>query len=161
MKIALKGGKPASEDQIQVLERALGCHLPAEFRTFVKTHDGATPESNIFDVGGHNHSGVREFIPIDEIQERCDRIEGFPKDGYPIAGDDCGNFVFLYKNRRPVYFWEHELPDDITELAPDFRAFLDKLEPFDSSVELKPGQVKSIWIHPDFEEFIKQNQRKR
>jgi hypothetical protein len=41
------------------------------------------------------------------------------------------------------FFWDHEVPEPPTQLAPNFGAFLDLLEPFDiQKIELKPGQVK-------------------
>ena len=51
-----------------------------------------------------------------------------------------------------VAFWDHELEDDdpVSVLASDFASFFETLRPFDpSSVELKPGQVISVWVDPD------------
>jgi len=43
-----------------------------------------------------------------------------------------------------------EQPPDVTKIADDFSGFLSLLEPDDEDVQLKPGQVKSVWIDPEF-----------
>jgi hypothetical protein len=46
-----------------------------------------------------------------------------------------------------VFFWDHELPEKPVELAANFGAFVELLEPFDiQTIQLKPGQVKKVWI---------------
>jgi hypothetical protein len=43
-----------------------------------------------------------------------------------------------------VFFGDHEVPDEPTELATDFGSFLEILRPYDiRSIQLKPDQVKS------------------
>ncbi len=55
-----------------------------------------------------------------------------------------------------VFFWDHELPEQTVELAANFEAFLDVLEPFDiKSIKLRPGQVKRVWTDPDFLKRLK------
>jgi hypothetical protein len=67
MKIRFEGGNPASADVVQRIERVLGSGLSDTYRTFLLLHDGAKPESNYFDIGRKNGSGVRRFIPAAEI----------------------------------------------------------------------------------------------
>jgi hypothetical protein len=153
MKIKLQNGGCASEDSIRALESQLGCKLSESFKEFVRTQDGAKPETNMFKIGDKNESGVAGFIPVEEIAEQRAHIEGFPQDkAYPVAWDDCGNCVFVDEARDgAVFFWDHELPEGTTQLAPNFGSFLDLLEPFDiSTVKLKPGQVKRVWVDPEF-----------
>lgn len=45
-------------------------------------------------------------------------------------------------------FWDHELEEE-TAISSTFSEFLDSLRNFDpASVELKPGQLISVWIDP-------------
>jgi hypothetical protein len=104
---------------------------------------------------------VNEFIPANEILEERNYIENIPDKAYPVALASGGNYVFIDEHKNgAVFFWDHELPEDITELAPSFGAFLDLLEPSDiEKVVLKPGQVKRVWIHPDFLKLIQKEQK--
>ena len=86
-------------------------------------------------------------------------IDDIPNQAYPIAWASCGNYVLLDEGKgEQVYFWDHELPDEnIIKLANNFDEFLSTLEPFDiNSIELKPGQVKKVWIDPEFLKRIKE-----
>ncbi|MEM6791925.1 MAG: SMI1/KNR4 family protein [Myxococcota bacterium] len=70
---------------------------------------------------------------------------------WPIADAEGGNYVCL--RREPsgawgVVFWDHELEEE-TAISSTFSEFLDSLRNFDpASVELKPGQLISVWIDP-------------
>jgi len=158
MNIAINGGKPASERDILALESALGCCLSAAFRTFVEASDGAEPENNIFKVGSDNESGVRQFIPVAEIPHELTFLDDLSAHAYPIAWDDCGNYVVVDEDQQgAVFFWDHELPEPLTKLASDFGEFLNLLQPFDpASVQVKPGQVKSAWIDPEFLKLLEE-----
>jgi hypothetical protein len=71
-----------------------------------------------------------------------------------IADDDSGN-SFVIGNDGAVSFWDHET-DEVTRLAdsvPEFAAACEEPEP----VELKPGQVKSVWIDPAFAKSLGRN----
>jgi hypothetical protein len=64
----------------------------------------------------------------------------------PFAIDDCGNF--FVRDDQKIYFLDHET-DELTLLASsedEFLAGLHTPEP----AELMPGQVKRVWIDPDF-----------
>lgn len=152
MKIHLHDGKPASEEPTQALEVALGCRLSDSFRAFLRDHDGAKPEANVFEINDKDQCGVNRFIPAAEIWKERSHIENIPSKAYPVAWAECGNFIFVDEGRNgAVFFWDHELPEETIELAASFGAFLDLLEPFDiKSVKLRPGQVKRAWIDPDF-----------
>lgn len=139
-----------SEYQIAAVERALGCTLPPSVRSFAQHHDGARPEDNTFDVPG-NQSGVRTFISLADAPQLRSEIDGFPRTGVPIADDDCGNYVWLRPETGEIVFWDHEVEGEGIVIAQDFDLFLAMLRPFDSgSVRLQPGQVKRVWINPDF-----------
>jgi hypothetical protein len=56
-----------------------------------------------------------------------------------------------------VCFWDHETTE-ITTLAVTLGDFLELLQPFDiSSVKLKPGQVKRVWVDPEFLNALRNN----
>jgi hypothetical protein len=156
MKIRLQNGKPASEEAILALEAVLGCRLSDSFRAFAGAHDGAKPEPNIFRNSDSN-CGVNRFIPVNEIQKERPRVENIPRRGYPVAWAEGGNYVFVDEDSNgAVFFWDHELPEESIELAATFSAFLDLLEPFDiSTIQLKPGQVKKVWVDPEFLKRLK------
>jgi hypothetical protein len=157
MKIHLKNGKPASEGAILAIEVVLGCPLSESFRRFLAVHNGAEPECNSFKISNEQSSGIRWFVPAAEILRKRRFVDGLPQKAYPVAEDDCGNFVYIDEGRNgAVFFWDHELLDDPVELAPNFGAFLDLLEPFDTStIQLKPGQVKKAWVDPEFLKKLK------
>jgi hypothetical protein len=156
MNIKLHSGQAASEEAILRLETALGYRLSNTFRDFLRACDGAEPESNSFTVGAKNESGVRRFIPSDEILKERSYIDNLPPKAYPVAYDSCGNFIFVDEGRNgAVFFLDHEL-SEITEIAPTFGGFLADLKPFDiTTVKLKPGQVKKVWIDPEFLKNLK------
>jgi hypothetical protein len=152
MKVKLKNGRPAAEGMALTLEHALGCRLSDSFKGFISSRDGAKPETNIFKINEQNDSGVNGFIPVAEIQRERAFIEDIPAKAYPVAWAEGGNYVFIDEGKNgAVYFWDHEAPQSVTELAANFGAFLDPLEPFDiNTIELKPGQVKKVWVDPEF-----------
>ncbi|WP_436813574.1 SMI1/KNR4 family protein [Sphingomonas sp. DT-204] len=124
-------------------------NLPSEYAEFLAIHDGAKPPSNVLE--GTNYSvGIRDFLPASEIINRANSIEGLSINLLPFGEDESGNFVCIGMKDHRVYFWDHEI-DSTKVVAKSFADFLRRLEPFDlSSVKLKPGQVKRIWVNPDF-----------
>ena len=139
------------KSDIARLEEAIGGALPFEYLEFVRSHDGATPESNSIAIGTHNESSVRCFIPAAEAASLVGEIEGFPSAVAPLAEDGCGNYFYVKIGSGSVCFWDHEVDDGDTEVASTITEFLSALLPFDSStVKLAPGQVKYAWIDPAF-----------
>lgn len=157
MKVKLTNGRPAPLADIEKLQREIGSALPKSFLEFIRQHDGAEPETNIFKIGGVNESGVNGFIPVREIPTERANIENLPPTAFPIAWAEGGNYVFVDTASGAVYFWDHEQPTPPVRMASDFTSFMEMLEPFDpSSIQLKPGQVKSAWIDPDFLKSLNQ-----
>jgi len=138
MKISLNNGSAASEAAIADLEAAVRCRLSKSFLSFLKTYDGAEPETNV--VSGKFACGVNRFIPAAQIASERTYIEYLPRLGYPVAWAEGGNYVIIDEGENgSVYFWDHEIPEDIVRLADDFAGLLDFMEPFDiNSIELKP-----------------------
>jgi hypothetical protein len=69
------------------------------------------------------------------------------KEACVIADDSCGNF-YLRVCDGTVRFWDHEIEQD-KMLFPSVREFLIALSPR-TPVDLKPGQVKRVWVDPNF-----------
>ncbi len=157
MKVKLTKGRSALLSEIEKLESEIGRALPHSFLEFIRQYDGAEPETNIFKIGNVNESGVKGFIPVREVSEERRNIENLPLASFPIAWAEGGNYVFIDALSGSVYFWDHEQPVPPVQMASDFAAFIEMLEPFDpGSIRLKPGQVKSAWIDPDFLKKFKQ-----
>jgi hypothetical protein len=102
------------------------------------------PKRNVFKSRSGEY-GLRKLFPVTSWQPHSD-ISG--KEGSLILGEDaCGN-LFLYAPDGSVSFWDHETEEQ-TPLARSVEEFLALLvEP--APVVLKPGQVKSVWIDPEF-----------
>ena len=118
---------------------------------FLGEHDGAEPETNIFSVDEQNDSGVNQFIPARRILREREGLDNLAPHAIPVAWAEGGNYVLVDIDRNgEVQFWDHET-SNISKLANDFDSFLSSLRPFSvDDVELKPGQVKSAWVDPDF-----------
>lgn len=157
MKIKLNKGKAATNEACVALQTALGCELSNSFRSFLRNNDGAEPATNIFKIADKSESGVNRFIPVTEILRERTCIENISKKAYPVAWAEGGNYVIVDEDKNgTVFFWDHEKPEDIVQLAVSFGAFLDLLEPFDiKKIELKPGQVKKVWVDPEFLKRLK------
>ena|ERR1700722_2330533 len=68
-----------------------------------------------------------------------------------LAEDPCGN-CFTMREDGAVWFWDHET-DDLVLLANSVAEFVPHCtDP--PPVELRPGQVKSVWIDPAFAKSI-------
>jgi len=67
--------------------------------------------------------------------------------GRPFAEDDGGN-LFTELPDGNICFWDHET-DDLTVIASTWDDFAKSCIP-PKPVELKPGQVKSVWVDPEF-----------
>jgi hypothetical protein len=151
MNISIPKTNEASATSIAELEKLFGANLPKSYLLFIKEHDGARPAPNVFKVGNDNNAGVDEFISAHEVIRIRNLVDGFPSHALPVARASGGNFVYLDPSSGVVYFWDHEIEDADIKLADSFDEFLTKLQPFDvSQIKLKPGQVKSAWINPDF-----------
>lgn len=157
MTIRLTDGKPASAYAIEKLEKNIGTVLSDSFKGFLRIHNGAKPESNTVKISNNNAVNVNRFIPVEEIMKERAYIENIPPKAYPIAWATGGNYIFIDEQKDgAVFFWDHEEPEKIAKLASDFSAFLEVLEPFNvNSIELKPGQVKKVWIDPEFLKRVK------
>ena len=152
MTVAFDGGGTARPNDIASLERDIGHRLPKDYLAFVSKFDGATPESNSFQIGSSGLGGVTDFIPVSQIASASAGIENLPRGAFPAAHAEGGNYVLIdASNDGRVLFWDHEVPDDMVTVSGSFGDFLSLLQPFDvKSVKLDPAQVLSAWIDPEF-----------
>ena len=135
---------------LKALESRFG-RLPDSYKAFLNQHDGAEPEENIFKINGRTSANVRQFIPAADIIHRCNRIEGFPKNMLPFAEAAGGDYIYLNPGDGTIHFWDHEVDEVCPKVANSFDDFLTMLEKFDiDQIKLKPGQVKSVWVDPNF-----------
>lgn len=148
MTIGLHNYRAAPDTQIEKAEKRLGFPFPVEYRAFLREYDGAVPEDNVF--RDDLIVSVDQFVSVVDLADRACGVEGFPACAVPIAECSSGNFVYIKKGCTGVFFWDHEVEND-KRLANSFKEFLEGLRPFDTnSIQLKPGQVKSVWVDPDF-----------
>jgi hypothetical protein len=162
MKIKLAKGNRASEAMLLSLQATFGCPLSESFVKFLERNNGAEPEANIFKISEKNESSVNGFIPANRILAERDRIDAIPDNAYPVAWAEGGNYVIVDESKHGVvFFWDHEDPGNTVELAPNFDAFLDLLEPFDiNKIELNSQQIKKVWIDPEFLKNLNANRSK-
>ena len=132
-----------------MVEDFFGVTLPKSYREFVNSYDGATPETNIFRRSEKENGlvGVSRFIPLKDVLEERKNVEPIPPRLLPIAHAEGGNYVLIDIDSSAISFWDHENGMS-TEIAANFDEFLEYLVPF--KVQLKPGQVKRVWIDPSF-----------
>jgi len=157
-------------------ETVIGKKLPDDYREFLFNFNGGRPESNEFSVPAQKSAaGINLFYGLlkakewgDLLYQREMLMDRVPKDVLPIGEASCGNAVCL--SLRPdtygqIFFWDHELEADEGQeatfsnlflISNSFTGFLSDLEKFDiNQVQLKPGQVKSAWIDPEFLKSLK------
>ena len=163
-------GKPIAPDQLVKLESHIGRQLPAEFREFLLSKNGARPEPNIYEFG-NNSTAVERFLGIsdkdaDDLAAVNRMYEGrLPPDMIAIATAAGGNLICLHVKNGAVYFWDHEreaMGDEepslarMDHLAPSFTNFLEALRPYTEDITLDPRDIKSVWKKPGFEQKFKQ-----
>jgi hypothetical protein len=149
----MKRPRPLADGDIVAFEQTLGMRLPGQYREFLLQYNAAKPETNIFGIpGGSNQSGVNEFIPLEKLIPESRNIDGVACRFVAVAWAEGGNYVCLgLDSGGEVFFWDHEQPSDSLRIAKNWNEFLQILQPFDvSKIELKPGQVKKVWVDPEF-----------
>ena len=159
---------PLDDATLSRFETANALQLPLDYRSFLLNSNGGDPEPNIVTAGDSNSFDVRTFFGLDDTGDSITAAlktyrERVPANCLPIADDNCGNLFVLATEGDTlgaVYFWDHEFEaddgepartDNLTLIAESFSDLLARLQPSSiDDVELKPGQVKSVWIDPEF-----------
>ncbi|MDU8357801.1 SMI1/KNR4 family protein [Pseudomonas syringae group sp. J309-1] len=157
MRVNFSKSKAVNQKDISDFSRAFGCSLPDQVVDFFLEFNGSKPETNTFSVGDDNESGVNKLICISEVLDERKFLDFIGIKVFPVAIAEGGNYVVIDLNQgQSVFFWDHEKPAEMTFLASDIQEFLNGLVPFDpDSIELKEGQVESVWIDPDFLKSLK------
>jgi hypothetical protein len=139
----------ASEDEVERIEQALaGGRLPEDYRRFLLTHNGGSPEPAGFVLAGppgpYQDSEVQWFLGIGDpdydLEDWFATYRGpearMPAELLPIAVDPGGNVICLAvagERRGAVFFWDHEEESDppgwsnVHPIADSFDAFLEGL----------------------------------
>lgn len=94
---------------------------------------------------GADEFEVRTLLPVASFRQHTEPCR---QAGSLVVGEDsCGN-LFLCAPDGSVSFWDHETYEE-TVLSATIEEFCDSLvEP--KPVVLRPEQVKSAWIDPEF-----------
>ena len=124
-----KGKRAATKSRVAKLEKRLGTELPKEYRKFLLTQNGGTPEQDHVSVPRDSH---QDSIPVGFLYGLYSKPEPYKSllfavekilpclpDGHlPI----CGLFnlhcysIALYRNRGCVYYWNEDVGDyDVDE----------------------------------------------
>ncbi len=169
VKISRANGR-LDRDQIKRVEKLIGDPFPDDYRTFLLQTNGGDPEANRVETMDRVQSlRIRSFFGVvgqqrdDDLLHNRDGYEGrLPAGVVAVADDDSGNLICLSLRSDDfggVYLWDHEMEADegcepsfanMHLIAHSFHELLDRIEPFDPSSNLKEGQVKSVWVDPDF-----------
>jgi SMI1-KNR4 cell-wall len=136
-----RDGGPAAEGAIAAAEHELGLELPDDYRAFLAEHDGVRLKDNLLKDARRPSGGADGLYASKELATTRDRMRHrMPAEVLPIGDAGGGDFIVLGVGgdaRGRVYQWEHELEaedppphwDNVTELAPSFRAWFDGLVP--------------------------------
>ena len=84
---------------------------------------------------GHEYGTIR----------RATNPAAFRNGARVIAEDESGN-AFVARPNGCIAFWDHET-GELTDLAASWEVFVEGCAPA-QTVQLEPGQVKSVWIDP-------------
>lgn len=134
------------ETALEVLEAFLNIRLPDDYRDYLRTNEGSTPQPANFFIPGEGDDSIQYFFPLlsknkthalpYKLKLYANRI---PPELLPIGCDPGGNLIALSlkgKYRGSVYFWDHEREaedeqqpyyDNITYLDKSFSAFVASL----------------------------------
>lgn len=110
-------GPSISEEDLRSLEGVLAVALPADYRTFIREHNGARPKPNAIDLPGGRQVVMERLLRVEAGAKGnlASASEALRKQGelslVPFGSDPFGNlFCFKYsgKTAKAVVFWNHE-----------------------------------------------------
>lgn len=138
---------PADSDEVDAVADALGIVFPDDYRALVVSHQGESPEPNLFDYVEHGRAttgamGVLFHFSPDEadpvvagyhiLRKRPDWLPGYL---LPFSEDPGGNFIafdFRPDGQPPVVFVDHEADDEdrlVSFVAPSVETLVAMLHP--------------------------------
>ena len=115
-----KGTRKATEQQIKALEKRIGATLPEEYRNFLKTVNGGTPNPYCVQIPGIPYienvavGWLYRLQPskpdYDELVHKYEQTREFIPDGHlPVANEsDYFTISLKPKSYGAVFFWDHE-----------------------------------------------------
>lgn len=130
---------PATEEEVQAVEQALGIRFPEDFRQIAMSHQGQTPRPNTFTIIKNASILNNLFVFRDEpkyasfLHNHHRDEEYVPAGVYAFAADPGGNkicFDFRASATAPSVVFndvEQEGDEAIIFLAPSFAEFLASL----------------------------------
>ena len=141
-------GRLAAE-RLAAFEQSLGTKLPEPYRVHLQAHNGGYVDGAREIQELHHVHGIHDGPDWARFPDSQAIYGGLvPRHLLPVADDPGGNLICLVlhgSNRGAVCFWDHESagdPDEgLTELAPDFDAFLRGLA---IKVAIARGQVDLV-----------------
>ncbi len=119
--------------KLTAFERSLGTKLPEAYRKHLLEHNGGYVDGSRRLMILHHIHGIHDGPDWARFPDGSKNYYGglVPEHLLPIADDPGGNLiciVLIGPDRGAVCFWNHERADNpvesITQLAPDFDAFL-------------------------------------
>ena len=110
-------GQSISEEDIRSLEDTLAVALPADYKSFIREHDGGRPKPNAVLLSGGREVVMERLLRIEAGAKGTltSAAEALKKRGeqslVPFGSDPFGNlFCFKYSGKmaEAVVFWNHE-----------------------------------------------------
>jgi hypothetical protein len=115
---------PLSEQQLAAAERTLRVQFPADYRAFLRKHNGGQPKPGNIRFQGEQYQ-IATFFGIGVETETHDLWWNFycykgseprvPERMLPIADDGLDNLFCLSlsgPDQGKIYFWQHDAEDD-------------------------------------------------
>ena len=122
--------KPTNEDNINEVEKILGCDIPKDLKLLILQSNNGRPEFDCFDTEQEKEKQFKKLLSYnkEDLENIFDCI-GLFKDLklIPFADDPMGNFLCLDSdNNNKVVYWDHETDEKIF-VADTLSAFLSSL----------------------------------
>lgn len=130
MTIHLTESEPsATVDQLNEIERKVGCVLPQQYKEFLLAHNGGRPKPSCFKIQWNGQEWAEGWdadmidfflsVPADFLDYYDTHKGRVPDDTIPIAYDPGSNLILLgigENNHGKVFFWmRSEEPDEDDE----------------------------------------------
>lgn len=131
--------EPITEKEILSLEERLKAHLPKDYRDFLLTYNGGSPNPNVFFISPEQQEsnlsilfGITSKKAYDLWTNALDAYEDMDRTVLPIGEDPGGNQIYLSLHPDTyghIFFCDHEIqaPNCLFPIAGSFTDLLRKL----------------------------------